>query len=68
MVCYMDLPCVGGTQTFPAVSSGLVVPRLLIYLRSVSSSAVVAQGKAALNMPDALIKPSLLRLCTETFT
>lgn len=33
------------------------------YLRSASSSSIVAQGKAALNIPVALICPSLLRRC-----
>lgn len=34
--------CSGEIQTLPAVSSGLVVSRVLIYLRSASSSAASA--------------------------
>lgn len=40
----------GEIHTFPAVSSGLVVSRLLMYLRSASSSASSAYGKVALNL------------------
>lgn len=49
------LPCIGGIQMFPAVSSSLVVSKPLRYFRSASSSACIAQGKAALNIPEALI-------------
>jgi hypothetical protein len=42
--------CSGEIQTFPAVSSVLVVFKLLIYLRSASSSWISAYGKVALNL------------------
>lgn len=62
------IPEFGGIHTFPAISSCDVVARLFTYFLSVSSSFCDAHGNAALNMPVALIKPSLLRRYDKKLT
>ena len=49
----------------PATSCESAVSNPLRYSRSSSSSSFVAHGKATLNIPVALQKPSLLRRCSR---
>lgn len=58
-----DVPWSGWIHTLPATSSLDVVGNALMYAFSAASSSADAQGKAALNMPVALTKPSFDRLC-----
>ena len=57
------LPNSGVDHTLPASSSLSVASDADKYFRSDSSSCLLAHGKAALNMPEVEMKPSLLRRC-----
>lgn len=59
----MDLPNSGLIHTLPATSSWLVCSRDFKYSLSDFSSSTLAHGKAILNIPVALTKPSLLLRC-----
>jgi hypothetical protein len=59
-----SLPCSGLIQTLPATSSLDASGNDLMYSFSLTSSSTDAYGKAALNMPVALMYPSLDRLCS----
>lgn len=59
-----SLPCSGLIQTLPATSSLDASGKDLMYSFSLASSSTDAYGKAALNMPVALMYPSLDRLCS----